>query len=435
MFSLPQRMAQRGLYYGWVIVAIVFVLGFVRSPLTGFLFGVFLKPMTEEFGWSRAEFSGAVTLGTLVGGVSAYFAGRIVDRYGPRVLMVAAATMMGAVYLGLAGVNSLVTYYVAYVVGRAIVQSAIGGGIRATVVSKWFVRLRGRAISFSAVGEPLGGASLALLAQLLMNAYDWRVAWLTFGIMTLVLAVAPAALFLRRAPEDLGLRPDGVAPERETGETTAELGTQARVSPVREYSWPFRDVLRTPTFWILCLAWFLASIGASAVGFHMVPYFTDVGINATLAASSVSIWTLSFAGGIIFWGLGLERVNIRYSFPVAISMLMLGVVLIMVTRTPAVMFPAAVVFGFAQGGWFMHSQSVWAMYFGRRYLGAIQGLAVFFQLMGNSMGPLFAGLVFDTTDSYQTVFRVTLAFGGVIFLLLLLARRPVPPVSLASSTG
>ncbi|MDA1036497.1 MAG: MFS transporter, partial [Chloroflexi bacterium] len=206
---LVGRLARGRVYYGWYIVGVVLTSGIPRVGLNGHFFGIFLKPMSEEFGWSRADTTLAVTIGTLMAAASAIYLGKLLDRFGPRWMMAGGFALLAASYFGLAKVSTLIGFYLVFAVGRSIMQGATGHAMMYSLVSKWFVRRRATAISTATVGGYIGGIFLAPATQSIIDNVSWRVAWTFFGGITIVLALIPAILLLRRIPEDLGLLPDG----------------------------------------------------------------------------------------------------------------------------------------------------------------------------------------------------------------------------------
>lgn len=424
-------MARRQVYYGWVVVGLLFVTASLRTGFTGFLYGIMLKPMSQEFGWSRGMTTGAVTLGTYTGALLGYGTGRTLDRYGPRVLMPVAMLIMGACYLGMASARGLVVFYLAYAGGRALAMSAASEGMVATVVSKWFVRRRGRAIGIAAVGGPLAGATFVLVFQAMINAYGWRSVWLAMALMAWTVAVVPGLLFLRRTPEDLGLQPDGDPPP--TAVATQSPGAYRGTVFAQEQQWTFHDAVRTRSFWLLSFAMLLGALASTAVGFHLVPYLTDVGVSPTAAAGAMATQTIAQMVGIVASGYMLERMNVRRGLIFFIGGMVLGTAMVLLlTGNVFMAFVAMAVYGLASGGYFTQAQTIWAIYFGRRHLGAIRGLVLVFQLAGNGVGPQFSAMVYDATGSYTAAFLTSMVLLGVMIVALAASSRPVPRTQAAS---
>jgi MFS family permease len=411
---------RRPTYYGWVIVAVLFLIAFTRAPVLGLTFGVFIKPMTEEFGWSRSLIMGAFSIGTLTAAIASFFAGRIVDRYGSRILVVVSITAVGLAYFALAGTNGVLFFYIVCILGRTFAQSGLGEGMVAAIVSKWFVIQRGKAIGFAVLGSTVGAALLVILAQLLINSYGWRTAWLAFGALTLGVAVVPAAMLLRRTPEDMGLLPDGVPVDRQRDQSLVSSNNPT----TEEYSWTLRDAAHNHVFWLLSIVGLLGAFSSATIALHLIPYFTDRGINVNLAVAANSIFTVTFSIALLGWSFFADRFDTRLSSMIDMAIMGAGIVLIILTESAYLMFLATAVYGIGQGGWLVHVNSIWGEYYGRHYLGSIRGLALFFNLLGNALGPLFSALVFDMSGQYFAAFISAIGFVGLAILLLVIARRP-----------
>lgn len=429
---------RRGPYYGWYIVVVAFFTGFARAGFTGVLFGIFLKPMAEALGASRAKVTGAVTAGTIVAAAGGFFAGPILDRYGPRLMFTLGGIAIAMAYFGLAnvltlagfvGVQGLVMFYLVYVLGRAVTQSIVGETLVGAVVSKWFIRLRGRAVALAATGTPVAGLFLAVGLQAIMDASSWRLAWAALGAIALVLLVLPPALVLRRSPEDMGLLPDGALPaasEASPGARAAVEVGRRRPAAAEEDHWRLSEARKTVAFWSLMAVSSLGALGNTAINFHMVPHFTDVGVPKLAAATALGLFGAVQAIAMPFWGLLTERLHVRYVLLLVNTVQLTGVALVTITKGPGpfMAYLAAMVYGIGMGGFLTLLSVTWATYFGRRYLGAIRGWEIAFRMSANAFGPLMAAVVYDTTRSYRGAFSVSF---GIILLIMLLVFLTKPP--------
>ena len=425
------------MYYGWYIVAVVVMVGIPRVGFNGQFFGIFLKPLSEEFGWTRAETTWAVTIGTLIAAGLGIVLGRVLDRYGPRWMFAGGCALLAASYFGLSRINTLVLFYLVYSVGRSMMQSATGHTLSYALVSKWFVRRRATAISVATLGGSLGGVFLAPVVQQIINDYGWRQAWVFFGSLTLVMALVPALLLLRRIPEDLGLAPDGdrgggPLPSTTSPQTPAMgAAPQEQVEPagsteagLDEVSLTLREALRTIPFWLLTLMVTLSSIATTGVNFHLVPHFSDVGISDTVAASTISMTTFTAVASVFVWGFMADRLGSKRMLLTVLFALAAGAFLVARAETTLSAYVSSGVFGLGMGGYGLLSEVVWANFFGRKYLGSIRGVSMVFQLGGNASGSLIAALLFDLRGNYDDAFKVIITALMASFVMLLLSRRP-----------
>jgi MFS family permease len=196
-----------------------------------------------------------------------------------------------------------------------------------------------------------------------------------------------------------------------------------------------RQALHTPSFWLLSLVVGVAAIASTGVTFHQVAHFTDVGISATVAASTSSVFTLVQTGSVFASGFVAERVGPRVAVLVTILIIMVGVYRIWHVGSAAEAYIAAAIFGIGLGAYGTLINLLWADYFGREYLGSIRGVSLFFQLVGNAGGSLISAAVFDLTGSYSGAFTGVLIMDAAIVVMLLMARRPHQQRVTATASG
>jgi MFS transporter, OFA family, oxalate/formate antiporter len=414
------RQAPR-IFYGWYILGVGMLAAFLAAGSSQLFMSIMLKPMTDEFGWSRSATTGAITLGTILAGLVAPVFGRLADRYGPRALMTLGALLLGGAYLALAHVGELWQFYVVYVAARGLTTPMLTGVVPMTAATNWFRRMRGRALGFIAMATPLGGAVLAFGGQLIIESTSWQTVFLVFAGLTLGLLVLPSAVLLRRTPEEMGLLPDG-APSPSTTEQAAQA-----VARGAELSWTLSEAMRTPTLWLITAAGVVAAMSNTAVGFHLVAYYTDVGLPATEAVTALSVY--AFAGAIAsgLWGWFTERLSER-TMAVAVSLLSAGAILYLLwVRSLAGAIAFAVLFGLTSRGGTTLTNIILAQYFGRRAYGTISGFVNPFTMVGLGLGPTIGALCFDLTGSYHVEFTFFAAASVLTAALLWLARHPGRP--------
>ncbi len=413
---------KRRFYYGWVIVVIMVLVGFTQSAETHPVLSVFLKPMTDEFHWSRTVFTGAITVGTLVGGAIALIVGPNIDRFGPRWILVIAFAFLGASLVLTAFVHNLWQFYVLQVVGRTVTMGviALAGSV---VIPKWFIAQRGRAVALSGLGGRFGNAITPLYVQFLVSAGNWRIAAAMTGVLTWVVSMVPAAIFLRRRPEDMGLHPDGVDPDEGAGKPSSNPGRPAS-KPKDEPSFTVRQVLREPSFYLLATALSLLFIAAPALNLHQIPYMTDKGISNVVAVASVAILSV-FAGiGSLAFGFMAERIPVRLALTGTFFLTAIGFLLLLAVKSPGQAILWSAFYGLVSGGMGTLQQVIMADYYGRESLGAIRGIVWPTQMVFNAFGPFVAALAYDATGNYVAIFAIfaALVFGSTV--LVFFAKPP-----------
>ncbi|MEK7874369.1 MAG: MFS transporter, partial [Chloroflexota bacterium] len=246
-------------------------------------------------------------------------------------------------------------------------------------------------------------------------AYGWRTGWLAVGAGVLVVALLPAALFLRRRPEDMGLTPDGLP-----GVPSASRAGAARV----ETSFSLRQALHTRAMWLLMVANCFALMVAIAINLHMYPRLTDAGLSESVAITALTMVAVLSGAGALIWGFVVERLHVRRAMPLALTLCAVGLVLLIVMSTPAMAYAYAVVYGLALGGFLSLTPTMWATYFGRESLGAIRGFTFPVLQALAALSPVFAGWVYDVSGSYTWAFIPFAGMYVVAAALVLLARPP-----------
>ena len=420
-------------YYGWVILTIASVPSFGSRPVMAVAtLSVFVVPMTDAFGWSRGQFSGAVSLGALCGLLVSPIAGKLIDRYGSGVLLSGSAALVGCCAIGLSMISNIGAFYALYVPGRAAFSSPLELGT-STAVSNWFIRRRPMALAYMGIIQGIGLTIFPLIAQILINGWGWRTAWLSLGIFTLSTGIAPILLLMVRRPEDMGLVPD---PEKGRkyvlgDEDSEALGVAAsgRSASVRftEINYTVRQALATRAFWILASFSVFGFVAQAGVSLHQVPHYIEQGVPTHLAALTASVFAFGQVPGGLFWSVLARRVPLRLLLSAAGAMMAVGAIGIGFSTSLQMGMPMGFLLGVGVGGMHLLLRLTWADYYGRLHLGSIRGLTLPAQIAGQATGVIFAGFMFDITGNYQvpfTIFGTIVAFAAV----LVLAARPPGPL-------
>ena len=251
-------------FYGWVVVGVSGLTMFFRNAAATLTIAVFVFPMAEDTGWSRTAIVGAASVAGIVSMFVSPFAGWVLQRFGPRVLLAGSMLVLGGAVMSIRWVDNIVLFYVLFGIGRVIFSSPVQIGA-ATVVAQWFVRRRGRATSALGVMHSLGMGFFPLFAQVLMNASDgdWRMAWFWIGISVWAVALPPTLVALVRRPEDVGLKPDG--DQWNDDEDDAQQEPSGGESEVQ---WTLKEAMHTPAMWMLAIAGGLVFFIHTGVNIH-----------------------------------------------------------------------------------------------------------------------------------------------------------------------
>jgi MFS family permease len=414
-----------GLFYGWVIVAVMATIGGLSMALGSLNFGLFIKPMGDELGIGRSVFGWAQSARQVASAVTAPTIGGLIDRFGARVLLTAAALMTGGALVCLGFISEGWQLVLLFGLMGIVGMSGPGALVTSVPVTKWFVRKRGKALSFTSLGIPIGGLLFLPLTQIFIDVFGWRLAWILLAVLGAGLIVPLSLVFVRRQPEDLGLLPDGaaaaVAPRSATGRAGAG---PARPVYRDERSWTRAEALRSATFWRLVVVFSIVMLATSSVGVHRIPNFMDRGLDPHLIAYATALDAAAAGLSTFAMGLLTHRIPARFIGAGGLLLLTMASALTIVADTHPIMFASMIVFGLGIGVLMLMQNYLWADYFGRRYLGSIRGAVTPITLLFGGAGAPVAGYVQEFTGSYTMVWltaTVLMALGAAV-----LASTPPP---------
>ena len=395
------------IFYGWRIVAAAFVILFTAYGAQ-YCFGVFFAALLTEFHWSRTGLSGVFSLYAFTYCVVGFPAGRLTDRWGPRVVIACGALFLGAALVAMAGVTALWQAYVLYAV------AAIGMGTAYvpcnTTVVRWFARRRGLATGVASSGASLGTLVLPPLAQVAVTGLGWRGAYVVGGAIVFATLVV-ATQVMRRDPESMGLDADGMA--LAAGPATAPAGGLA-----------LGAAIRTPAFWLLGFAFAATWTPVFIPLVHLVPFARDLGHSPLAAASAISATGAGAVLGRLMMGAVSDRIGRRVTIAGGMLLQTLAFLAFTVVHELPGLYAAALLFGFSYGTISTLFAAIVGDFFGREHAGSLVGFL--FALAGSmaAWGTLGAGAIYDATGSYRAAWMLSALFNVVAFALVMLCRPP-----------
>ena len=405
-------------YYGWVIVSVVALSALASGTQINPTIGVFLKPITEEFVWTRSTVALAVTLGTFVGGFVAIGVGRLIDRYGPKWILTTAFIFAGSAIIYIGKISNIVELYVAIFIMRVALQGAINISNQA-VVPKWFVRQRGRALAISNLGMRVASGVIPLITQQLILLSTWRSAALVLGIGVWMVTIVPITIWMKRRPQDHGLLPDGDKPDISHDSGLKSSVSDVINSPERNYT--LSQALRSRPFWVITAAFLLTNFVNTGVNFNLFAHLTDNNLSGSQAAIVLLVWGLIAIPSTLALGLLAERYSVRLLMIFLTMGVGAGIFLMLLVSGFLSGLIFAVFHGACFAGLFLMLQLLVADYYGSASLGTIRGFIFPWQMIANSVGPLAATLVYDSTGSYSFILTVYIVIHAVLTAALIFA--------------
>ena len=421
--SPAQLLARRlPFFYGWVVLFSAGTTQVVRNSAASLTIAVFMYPLSEELGWSRTLIAGAASVGGLAASGVSPVVGWLVDRYGARLVLASSIFILGLSTISLAWATVPVAFYVAYGIGRVIFSSPVVIGA-SVVVSRWFVRMRGRANGILFASHSIGLVAFPMIASAVMaTSWGWQGAWIVLGVLVFVISLGPVSLLIVQRPEDLGLRPDG---DRE--ELASEVEGQAGVEA--EPAWTLKAAMKTPALWMLALGVGTLFLVQAGINTHLAAFLRDQGLDAVFAGIGISL-TAAFMGvGSLSWGWIAERYPVRYVLAGVAAAVAVPAALFLTADTTAEALIYSGLFGFGVGGMLSVPPVAYADYYGRQSLGTIRGVTEPFTSLEQAVGSVAAGVVFDVYNSYSFALVAFAILGGLTMVLILFAKPPgQPPV-------
>ncbi len=415
------------LYYGWYIVAVVFVCMLLAYGIR-MSFSVFFVAMVEDFGWTRAETAGMFSINMVVYGLSSVLGGYLIDRFGGRKVFPVGGLLLAAVLLAMSRATALWHFYILYGVVLGLILSSMGYVAFTTVLSPWFSRLRGAAMGIALTGSS-AASLLTIFSQYLISATSWRGSFQMLGLAVLVIFVPISAIVLRRRPEDIGLVPDGEASTRQSKESRpVSLSEEERIVNKKWAStpWTLSKAMRTFPFWGIFLEQFLIATAGSIIIVHQVAYSVGLGFSKIFAATIFGLTgvfsMLGIFGGALSDRLGRERAYVCGNIGLILSLSILLATGNIVQ--PWMLFLFTITYGISRGINAPLYGAITADLFQGKKLGTIMGVINLGFGLGSGLGSWLAGFIFDLTKSYSLAFLLAISTYSIAIAVIWLVVAP-----------
>ena len=390
--------------YGWVVVgagALMTCVGF-GAMLS---LAVFLQPISEAMGWSRAGVSAAATLDFLCMAVAAFFWGMLSDRFGTRIVVLAGSAILGLGLVLASQAQNLWQFQLAF---GGLIGIAAGSfyAPMVAVASAWIEKHRSLAVALVSAGMGVAPLTVAPSASWLITTYDWRTAMLVIGIAAWALLI-PACFLVRPAPHRAG-------------------NSAADTNDKPEMEWTAAQALRTPQFAALAGAHFACCAAHSGPIFHMVSYAMVCGIAPLTAVTVYSLAGFSGLGGRLLLGALADRLGAKPVLVGGLFVQALSIATYLAVAQLGEFYALSVVFGLAYGGVMPLYAVLVREFFGARIMGTVFGAVSAFASLGMALGPWAGGYVFDTFHGYTWLHAGSFAIGlaAVVVALSFSSKRP-----------
>ena len=417
--------------YGWYVLAASFAILFVNAGAR-LMIGVFEKPVIAEFGWSRGQFSAVVFVNTAMLAGSIVVTGHLYDRFGPKWVILASSLLFSGGLLLTAVMDGLWQFFLFYGVIAGAGLGGIAAPIFGAIVSHWFVRARGTAISLAMSGTSLGQFALVPLFTMYYLDEGWRSTMIWMGLLALIVNVTLVFLVLRGDPEDLGKQPYGHAAGVDSGapaevaEVTAGEGVivvHPHVLLTEPRSLGLREAMHTSSFWLFTVAMFVCGAGDFLLTTHLVAMATDNGVPTSTAVAMLAWFGLLSLGGILLAGPASDLIGDKIPIAAAFAIRVVVFALVVRYQTTWAFWVLALGFGFT----FLVTAPLATTLMGRLYgfasIGLLSGFVTTVHHFGGGLWALLGGVVFDATGAYTPAMVMSAVASAVAVVCTLLIKE------------
>jgi sugar phosphate permease len=414
------------IFYGWKIVAATFGIMTIQAGTTFYTYGILMKPLMQEFGWSRMSTSAAQTICSICSAVSALIIGRLIQRIDIKKILIFGAVLGATSLVLLSRINNIIQLYFLYSLIGIGLGGATGTLVTGVLISNWFNRKMGLAMGISTVGISMGAVVIVPLVRLVMDSFGWRGAYLFMSAAVLVVDIPLALFVLKISPAKMNLHPDGREPSALESLPVNKVITTKESDNLPQNS--LSSILKHPVLWLLCLGMGTCLLGEMSIMNHEAAFITDMGIPAAQAAAAISFTGGMGAIGKITFGKLCDKLSARYVIIACFMLQLVGVFILKQADTMAMVWLFVIVFGFSMGGFVTLQPLAVRSLFGNAGFAIVLGFVGFFTNILGTIGPPFAGFIYDTTGSYATAFNIFTVTYIVAIVLIYFAwgRGPKP---------
>ena len=401
-------------FYGWVIVLIAGLAVYFSGPGQTYNVSVYIDSYINEFGWSRTTVSSMYSIGTFTAGMLMAVVGKLLDKYGHRVMTLIITIGFGGALLFMSKVNNVIMLLVGFFLIRLLGQGSMGliGG---TLVPQWFIRRKGRAMSIVSVFGAMSMATFPAVNIWLIQHYGWRNGWRAWMII-LWLIVAPIFYFLiRTRPEDVGLYPDNEGASEANG---------GEVVVIEEESWTLSEALKTRSFWLVNYITVIPSAIITGCVFHQISILGQSGLSPEVAALISSVTSIINLPIVLLAGGIADRYPLKYLMAITQGLLLFMVGTLYLANSMTLVLVYGVIMGIQMGIQAIVRGVVWPDYFGRKHLSTIRGVNMMAGVIGSALGPLPFGYAYDLFGGYSEILLVSMFFPLAGIFIGILAKKP-----------
>ncbi|MFC1990273.1 MFS transporter [Chloroflexota bacterium] len=397
----------KDIFYGWWVIAASAVICSIGGGFYFYGFSTFFLPISADLGLKRAATSLVFSVARLEGALEGPIVGWLIDRFGARKLIAIGLVIFATGYISMHWMDSYLMFFILYagVIALGYQTGFVHG--KYALANKWFIRQRSKATGVISAAYGLGGAIIVPVLGWLIAQHGWRIAVVIAGATPLIIGL-PLLLVIRSVPEEKELLPDG-----------DEVETQE----VEEVSFAVRDAVKTPVFWILSLGLTLRMFVVGGVWVHLVPMLVFKGFDEQGAANAIGLLLIVSIPVRFFFGWLGDIHPKRYLIALCCLIEATSLVVVLTAQSLWQVYLFVIIFALGYGVSPLNIAIV-GEYFGRRYFATIRGIMGLVYAVGVIIGPIFAGYIYDVTQSYRVAFITFIVVYSLAAIILFFAKPP-----------
>jgi len=415
------------IFFGWWTVFVTGLISGLGHGYYQFGISVFFKDIAAELGMNRAVTSVAAGIGRLEGGVTSPLTGWLSDKYGPKWVVFSGICISG---IGMIMMNFISTVWSYIIVWGLIIGVGLNIGLTVAVdksVNDWFINKRGLAMGtkFALIGVVV--VALLPIVTWLVTTQGWRMTCLIWGVIMLVSSPFTLIFVKQNRPEHYGLLPDGIKTDSDPKTDMEKLiiAGASDTSSSQETDFSFRQAIRTYAYWLLCIVFSIHTMVSGALNIHLIPFLTDLGIDRATAGGMMGVMVFFSIPSRLLGGITADRVgknHMHFLMAGVFSLLLIGITWFLISQSIVSIYAFLIFYGFSSGAFIPLLVVMIGSYFGRKAFGSILGSSMAIRAPLSLVAPVFAGWVYDTTQSYETAFILFAALAAIAILFLCMFR-------------
>ena len=418
--SLNMAAKRRKIFYGWVIVALGFMVMVSTGSCVFYSFGIFLKPMIADIGASRGTATIAYSIMMAIQGLLAPVTASLIGKYGTRKLMAAGLTLAAT---GLALMSTATQTWQLFLFFGVLTGTGVALGHflpLSTMATFWFARKRALVIGLIMAGAGAGTFIMAPIIAYLIEHIGWRSTWLVLAGIVFTVAAIPSAIFARTRPEDVGLLPDG---RQSSPLEHVPINIDKNPSFMVD-DWDIKSALKTPAIWMITILNSANVFSMMMMNNHQVAHLTDLGFSPVIAASTLGILGGVSAIGRVSGGALGQKIPPRYLLAIAFLMEAIALVIFLNAQTTTAIYAYVILFGFAAGSIIVLHIAMIGNYYGAKGYAFLASTVLVVSTIIGAGSPVFGGYVYDALQSYSIPFYTCVGASVIGGISALMAKPP-----------